>query len=61
MFYGLIVNISGKYDGIPADRIMEYQVKEINGISNKSLKNIRNRPTVIPGISGIKAICSNFD
>lgn len=63
MFYGLFVNISGKYDGhIPADRRMEYMVKEVKShikhmCSNKTEKNISNRTRAIPGI---KTICSNF-
>ncbi|XP_061184242.1 uncharacterized protein LOC133192263 [Saccostrea echinata] len=64
MFYGLFVNINGKYDGhIPADRRMEYMVKEVKShikhmCSNKTEKNISNRTRAIPGI---KIICSNFD
>ena len=64
MFYGLFVNVNGKYDGhIPADRRMEYMVKEVKShikqmCSNKTEENISNRTRAIPGF---KTICLNFD
>jgi len=64
VFYGLFVNTSGKTDShIPADRRMEYLVKQVKEhikhmYSNKTETNISNRTRAI---SGIREIAETFD
>ncbi|XP_052066118.1 uncharacterized protein LOC127705808 [Mytilus californianus] len=63
-FYSMFVNTGGKFDThIPADRRMEYLVKEVKEhvkhmYSNKTEENISNRTRAI---SGIHEISENFD
>ena len=58
-FYGMFVNTNGHLDGhIPADRRMEYLVKEIKEhikhmSSNKTERNIKMRSSAIAGVSRI--------
>lgn len=63
-FYAMFVNTGGKFEThIPADRRMEYLVKEVKQhvkhmYSNKTEENISNRTRAI---SGIREISVNFD
>ena len=63
-YYGMFVNTNGKYNGhIPADKRMEYLVKQIKEhikhmASNKTEGNIKTRTRAI---SGIREVAENFD